>query len=155
MILAHCSQTLFFTSRFQISWIFCWDFVQTHLIDPSFPTHLAHEFKVKWWSKFSPSSSQQLPHIKNWIVAKAPSNIQNPFQLLSFLSEGITTQPTPLVVHSSNKMLKEHLKLLQQRVIEALSQLALDSDDDDLTSSIFKEPQNEYMCCGLPYTLLG
>ena len=76
LILAHCSQTLFFTSRFQISWIFCWDFVQTHLIDPSFPTHLAHEFKVKWWSKFSPSSSQQLPHIKNWIAAKAPSDIQ-------------------------------------------------------------------------------
>ena len=108
------------------------------------------------------NGGQNSPHLlpNNFLTSKIGLQqrlppIFKPFQLLSLLSEGITTQPTPLVVHSSNKMLKEHLKLPQQRVIEALSQLALDSDDDDLTSSIFKEPQNEYMCCGLPYTLLG
>ena len=47
LILVQCSQTLFFVTRFQIPWILCWDFIQTHQIDPPFPTHLAHEFKVK------------------------------------------------------------------------------------------------------------
>ena len=59
--------------------------------------------------------------------------------------------PTPLIVHSFNKMLKEKLKQLQQRVTKTLSHLASDFDDDDSTSSILKEPQNEDICYGLPY----
>lgn len=37
---------------------------------------------------------------------------------------------------------------------ETLSQLASDFDDDDLASSILKEPQIEGMCYGLSYTPL-
>ena len=70
LIPTSCSQLLFFISRFQIPWILCWDFVQTQLIPPLFPPHLAVEFKLRWWSNFSPFSTQQIPHIRQWISSK-------------------------------------------------------------------------------------
>ena len=65
--LTSCSQVLFFLSRFQIPWILCWDFVLSQMIPASFPMHLKREFKVKWWSNFSHSTTRQSPHIFNWI----------------------------------------------------------------------------------------
>lgn len=59
------SQTIFFTSQFQIPLILCWDFVQTQMIQIPFLVYLVREFKVKWWLNFSPSTFQQLSHIKN------------------------------------------------------------------------------------------
>ena len=88
------------------------------------------------------------------ITTKAPSNIQNPFPLLSLLSKGIPTQFALFVVLSSIKLLKEHFKRLQQHATKTLSQMASNSNDDDSTFSILKEPQNEDMCYGLPYTHL-
>lgn len=43
--------------------------------------------------------------------------------------------------------------MLQQKATKTLSQLSLDSKDY-ITSSNFKENQNENMCYGLPYTPL-
>lgn len=59
------SQTIFFTSQFQIPLLLCWDFVQTQMIQIPFLVYLVREFKVKWWLNFSPSTFQQLSHIKN------------------------------------------------------------------------------------------
>ena len=65
LILTPSSQTIFFTSHFQIPLILCWDFVQTQMIQIPFLMYLVREFKVKWWLNFSPSTFQQLSHIKN------------------------------------------------------------------------------------------
>ena len=64
------SKVLFFLSRFQIPWILCWDFILLQMISIPFPAHLAREFKVKWWSNFSHSATQQIPHIHQWISSK-------------------------------------------------------------------------------------
>lgn len=54
---------------------------------------------------------------------------------------------------SSSKDFKYHLKMFQQKATKTLSQLSLDSKEN-ITSSNFKENQNENMCYGLPYTPL-
>ena len=110
------------------------------------------EFKVKWWSNFTPSSFQQLPHIKNWIVVKSLSNFQNPFQLPCLLFDNHLSQTTHSVI-SPNKLLKAHLKMLQQKDVETLSQLGSNSDDDS-TSLTLQDPPNEDMCYGMLYTSL-
>ena len=70
LIPTSCFQLLFFLSRFQIPWIVGWDFILTQMILTHSPAHLAREFKVKWWSNFSHSATQQIHYIKNWISSK-------------------------------------------------------------------------------------
>ena len=66
LLLTSCLRVMFFLSKFQIPWILCWDFVLLQMIPAAFPALLARKFKVKWWSRFTPSNTQQLPAIRQW-----------------------------------------------------------------------------------------
>lgn len=83
---------------------------------------------------------------------KSLSNFQNPFQITCLLSDNHLSQTTHLVI-SSNKLLKAHLKMLQQKDVETLSQLGSNSDDDS-TSLTLQDLPNEDMCYGMLYTSL-
>ena len=78
LVLTSCLRILFFLSKFQIPWILCWDFVLIQMIPFPFPMHLAKQFKVKWWSNFSPSNTQQLPAIRHWISGKNSTSTPSP-----------------------------------------------------------------------------
>ena len=124
------------------------------MIPSPFPMHLARQFKVKWWSNFSPSNTQQLPAIRHWISGKNSTSTHSP-----------SKDPSPIPVDAlllsrtvfpSNKEFIKHLKLLKKKAYETLSQFFGSSfDDDDTASSAFLRNVNEDMCCGLPYTPLG
>ena len=55
---------------------------------------------------------------------KSLSNFQNPFQITCLLSDNHLSQTTHLVI-SSNKLLKAHLKMLQQKDVKLYPSLAL------------------------------
>ena len=57
LLLTSCLRAMFFLSKFQIPWILCWDFVLLQMIPAPFLAHLAIKFKVKWWSRFTPSNT--------------------------------------------------------------------------------------------------
>lgn len=118
LIPTSCSQVLFFLSRFQIPWIVCWDLILTQMIPTPFATHLAREFKAKWWSSFS-HTTKQICHIRNWISSKnAPSKSvlsKSPFQInLGRFMLSRSSFP-------SYKEYKKRLKMLQQKALETLS----------------------------------
>ena len=118
-----------------------------------FPTHLANEFKVKWWSNFVPSNAHQIPSIRQWIFSKnsslkpSSSKVSLPLSLYAILLSR--------TYFSSDKEYKRHLKLLKKKASETLSRFSNSGSDDDTTSFTFLGDVNEDMCYGLPYTPLG
>ena len=124
------------------------------MIPSHFLTHLARQFKVKWWSNFSPSNAQQLPAIRHWISGKT-----------SYSNPSPSKDPSPIIVDAlllsrtvfaSDKEFIKHLKLLKKKASKTLSQFSgFSSNDDDTASSTFLRDVNEDMCRGLPYTPLG
>ena len=89
------------------------------MIPSPFLAHLARQFKVKWWSNFSPSNAQQFLAIRHWISGKnspsnpSPSKDRSPLPTYALLLSRI--------VFPFGKEFIKHLKLLKKFFFETLS----------------------------------
>ena len=152
LVPASYSQVLYFLSKFQIPQILYWDFVLSQMIPAPFPAHLAREFKVKWWSNFSHSTTQQIPHIRQWISSKNyPLKPSSSKVSIPILLDAILLSRTSF---PSDKEFKKHLKLLKKKASETLSQFSDFGFDDDTALFAFLGDVNEDMCYDLLYTPL-
>lgn len=129
------------------------DFVLSQMIPVFFPSHLPREFKIKWWSNFSSSTTQQIPHIRQWISSKnSPSKPSSSKVSIHIPPDAILLFQ---ISFPSNKEFKRHLKLLKKKALETLFQFSDSGIDEDLASSVFLGDVDEDMCYRLPYTPLG
>ena len=125
----------------------CVETVQSQMISTPFPAHLAREFKVKWWSNFSPCTTQQISHMTIWIFSKNSLSKppKAPFQII--LDNFLLSRSS----FAYDKDFKMHLKILRQKASKTLSQFSDSDSDDDIASSAFLKDHNEDMCYDLLY----
>ena len=67
------SYSLFFCAQFRIPWILCWDFCSHQFSTKPFPSHLAREFKIKWWASFKITQAQTFYSVRDWSKLKSPN----------------------------------------------------------------------------------
>ena len=41
-----------FFQTFNVAWIFCWEYLFQHFLQPSIPLLIIHIYKVRWWNEF-------------------------------------------------------------------------------------------------------